>query len=219
GQVNPFGLAFDPLGNLFSTDCHTLPAYQLIRGAWYPSFGKPHDGLGYGPTIMSHQHGSTGLAGIVYYAADHFPADYLGTLFIGNPVTRRINHDKLETHGSTYKAIEQPDFLICDDPWFRPVHMQLGPDGAIYVADFYNRIIGHYEVPLTHPLRDRERGRIWRIVYRGKDGKAKPPKMPGDLTQASLDRLIELLGDPNLTVRTLATNELVDRSHRSQGRE
>src|SRR5262245_30176953 len=65
GQVNPFGVAFDPLGNVFSTDCHTLPAYQLIRGAWYPSFGKPHDGLGFGPTIMSHQHGSTGLAGIV----------------------------------------------------------------------------------------------------------------------------------------------------------
>ncbi len=219
GQVNPFGLAFDPLGNLFSTDCHSLPAYQLIRGAWYPSFGKPHDGLGYGPTIMSHQHGSTGLAGIVYYAADHFPADYQDTLFIGNPVTRRINHDKLETHGSTYRAIEQPDFVICDDPWFRPVHMQLGPDGAIYVADFYNRIIGHYEVPLTHPLRDRERGRIWRIVYRGKDGKHPLPKMPGDITPASLDRLIELLGHPNLTVRTLATNELVDRSDHSHGRE
>ena len=54
-----------------------------------------------------------------------------------------------------------------DDPWFRPVDIELGPDGALYVADFYNRIIGHYEVPLTHPGRDRERGRIWRIVYRG----------------------------------------------------
>ena len=80
GQVNPFGLAFDPLGNLFSSDCHSEPLYQLLAGGYYPSFGKPHDGLGYGPTIMSHQHGSTGLAGIVYYAADHFPADYLGTL-------------------------------------------------------------------------------------------------------------------------------------------
>ena len=41
-----------------------------------------------------------------------------------------------------------------DDPWFRPVDLQLGPDGALYVADFYNRIIGHYEVPLDHPGRD-----------------------------------------------------------------
>ena len=45
------------------------------------------------------------------------------------------------------------------------MHVKLGPDGALYVADFYNRIIGHYEVPLDHPGRDHERGRIWRIVY------------------------------------------------------
>src|SRR5262249_10588878 len=43
GQVNPFGLALDPLGNLFSCDCHSRPIYQLLRGAYYPSFGKPHD--------------------------------------------------------------------------------------------------------------------------------------------------------------------------------
>ena len=66
--------------------------------------------------------------------------------------------------------------MVSDDPWFRPVDIELGPDGALYVADFYNRIIGHYEVPLDHPGRDRERGRIWRIVYKGKDGKARPPR-------------------------------------------
>ena len=49
GQVNPFGLAFDPLGNLYSCDCHSRPVYQLLRGAWYPSFGKPDDGLGLRP--------------------------------------------------------------------------------------------------------------------------------------------------------------------------
>ncbi len=53
--------------------------------------------------------------------------------------------------------------------------IELGPDGALYVADFYNRIIGHYEVPLTHPGRDRDRGRIWRIVYKGADARTLPP--------------------------------------------
>ena len=89
----------------------------------------------------------------------------------------RINHDRVEWHGSSPTAIEQPDFLWSEDNWFRPVDIELGPDGALYVADFYNRIIGHYEVPLTHPGRDRHRGRIWRIVYRGTDGK-KPAKSP-----------------------------------------
>ena len=204
GQVNPFGLVFDPLGNLYSSDCHSRPIYQLLRGAWYPSFGKPDDGLGFGPEMCFHDHGSTGIAGIVYYAADQFPKAYHNRMFIGNPVTNRINQDTIEWRGSTPKAIEQPDFLISDDSWFRPVDLKLGPDGALYVADFYNRIIGHYEVPLTHPGRDRTSGRIWRIVYRGIDGKGKL-----DAANAFEGRTnSENLGSPNLTVRALTTNRL-----------
>ena len=67
-------------------------------------------------------------------------------MFLGNVVTNRINLDKIEWHGSTPMAMEQPDFLVSNDPWFRPVDIKLGPDGALYVADFYNQIIGHYEV-------------------------------------------------------------------------
>jgi putative membrane-bound dehydrogenase-like protein len=211
GQVNPFGLCFDPLGNLYSADCHSQPAYQLLRGGYYPSFGKPHDGLGYAPAIMNHDHGSTAIAGIVYYAADNFPEEYRDTIFMGNVVTNRINHDRLERHGSSVKAILQPDFLVSDDPWFRPVDLVLGPDGAIYVADFYNRIIGHYEVPLTHPGRDHERGRIWRIVYRGKTGGERPRSPIADFARASIPELVEGLGHPNLTVRTRATHALVER--------
>jgi putative heme-binding domain-containing protein len=211
GQVNPFGLCFDPWGYLYSADCHSRPLYQLIRGAYYPSFGKPHDGLGFGPEMVGHDHGSTAIAGILWYSADQFPAAYHGSMFVGNVVTNRINHDRIEWHGSSPKGIEQPDFLASDDPWFRPVDMKIGPDGAIYVADFYNRIIGHYEVPLNHPGRDRERGRIWRIAYRG-DHKGTPAPRR-DWTRATPTELARDLAHPNLTVRVLATQQLMLRGN------
>ena len=211
GQVNPFGLCFDPLGNLYSADCHTRPIYQLLREAWYPSFGKPHDGLGFGPEMLQHDHGSTAIAGIVNFADDAiFPKDFQNNMFVGNVVTNRINRDRLERHGSTYKAIEMPDFVKCDDPWFRPVDIKLGPDGAIYVADFYNRIIGHYEVPLTHPGRDHERGRIWRIVAVDENGKPKLHPVVDPATASDAD-VVKMLEHPNLTVRTNATHELIRR--------
>jgi putative heme-binding domain-containing protein len=205
GQVNPFGLMFDPLGDLWSADCHSSPVYQLLRGAFYPSFGKPDDGLGFGPNICDHLHGSTAIAGMVFYAADNFPPEFRDNTFVGNVMTCRINRDSLEEHGSTRIAREQPDFLYSDDPWFRPVDLQLGPDGAIYVADFYNRIIGHYEVPLTHPGRDRLSGRIWRISYGGKVVE------PFDLSRAAAEALIAELANSNITRRMLAMNQLVDR--------
>jgi putative membrane-bound dehydrogenase-like protein len=214
GRVNPFGMCFDPLGNQFVSDCHTLPAYMVLRGGWYPTFWSAaqgrEDGLGYAPSMMDHLHGSTAIAGIVCYSAPQFPEEYQGTLFIGNPVTGRIDHDRLDVHGSSYKAVELPDFLRCDDPWFRPVDLKLAPDGSLFVADFYNRIIGHYEVPLTHPGRDHDRGRIWRIVYTGTKG-APTRKMP-DLAKATTEDLVGLLGDENLAVRTMATNALAARS-------
>jgi putative heme-binding domain-containing protein len=212
GQVNPFGLAWDGLGNLYSADCHSMPLTQLLRGAYYVSFGKPNDGLGFAPHMIDFgQNHSTALCGLVFYEADQFPKEYRGQLFMGDVVLTRVNSYKIELTGSSPKATFQK-FITSDDPWFRPVDLRLGPDGAIYVADFYNRIIGHYEVPLNHPGRDRDSGRIWRIVWKGTDGKAAPPKRPyDDLTKETPEKLAELLGHPNLTVRMQATNEMAER--------
>lgn len=207
GQVNPFGLCFDPRGNLYSADCHSSPIYQLLPGGIYPSFGKPHDGLGYAPTTIQHSHNSTALCGIVYISDPSWPRELQNNILVGNVGTSRINRDEITFRGTSSVGKEMPDFLSTDDPWFRPVDLQFGPDGALYVADFYNKIIGHYEVPLTHPGRDRERGRIWRIVYKGKDGKRVAPTMA---LGTNLPELINELASENPTRRTLALHEICD---------
>ncbi|MFM9961260.1 MAG: PVC-type heme-binding CxxCH protein [Planctomycetaceae bacterium] len=205
GQVNPFGMCFDPLFNIFTADCHTKPITQLLRGGYYQSFGKPHDGLGFVPEIMSHTHGTTANCGIVAYYGGHFPKEWEGMFFTGNVMTSRVNVDAPEYHGSTILAKERPDFVISKDPWFRPVDLQCGPDGALYILDFYNKIIGHYEVDLKHPGRDRHRGRVWKVIH-----KATPlHKMP-DLRTQTPEQLVELLAHDNLTVRLLATQRLCD---------
>ena len=207
GQVNPFGLAFDPLGNLFSSDCHSEPLFQLLAGGYYPSFGKPHDGLGFAPNMMEKIRGSTAIDGVSVYADDLWPEEFRGNLFFGDVMASRVMRDRTTAAGSTLISKAAPDFVATDDPWFRPVDTQLGPDGALYIADFYNKIIGHYEVPLTHPGRDRTSGRIWRIVYKGTDGKARvrPTALPTDLKG-----LVKELASPSLPRRTLAMNTLFD---------
>ena len=213
GQVNPFGMTVDPWFNLYTADCHSKPITQLIPGAYYDSFGKPHDGLGFAPHVTAHPHKSTGLCGLVWYDANQFPAEYKSTMFLGDVVSNCISHDKIDWKGASPVATEKPDFLTSKDRWFRPVDIKLGPDGALYVADFYNKIIGHYEVDLKDPRRDKDRGRLWRIVWKGKDGKVPAPKFHrADFTAATDAELSGDLIHPNLTVRFLAGHQLRHRS-------
>ena len=213
GQVNPFGLAYDEWGYLYATDCHTSPLYQLIRGADYPHFGKKETGIGFAPDTKPHGAESTALSGLAYYAATQFPEAYRHNFYIGDVVTCRIHRNSFTFQGSTPVATAEEDLLKSDDPWFRPVDIKLGPDGALYVADFYNSIIGHYEVPLDHPQRDKVRGRIWRITYRGSNQEAAP-----NLATASVATLIATLEHDNLTVRMTAANQLTDRVGREAAR-
>ena len=204
GRINPFGLAYDELGYLYSTDCHTSPLYQLIRGGDYTQWGK-EEGMGFAPDMKPLEKEATALAGIAYYADNHYPEDYQSNFYIGDAVASRVYRNSFTFKNSTPVGKLEQEFVLSEDPWFRPVDIKLGPDGALYIADFYNSIIGHYEVPLDHPKRDKVRGRIWRVTYKGKTNKSM------DLTTASLTALISSLDHDNLVVRLASADQLVER--------
>lgn len=208
GRINPFGLAFDELGYLYSTDCHTSPLYQLIKGGDYSQWGK-EEGMGFAPDMKPFENEATALAGLAYYADVKYPESYQKNLFIGDVVASRVYRNSFFFMGATPVGKREADFVLSEDPWFRPVDVKLGPDGAIYIADFYNSIIGHYEVPLDHPKRDRVSGRIWRVTYKGQSNKKQ------DLTTATVQELIAALNANNIKIRIEAANQLVNRIGKS----
>ena len=116
GQVNPFGMTFDPLGDLFNADCHTRPIMLLLRGGYYDSFGRPHNGLGYVPPVMEHSHGSTAIAGTTRYTGLNFPPQFRGNMFVGNVMTSRVNRDSVHERRASLQAIEEPDFVVSTTP-------------------------------------------------------------------------------------------------------
>jgi len=204
GQVNPFGLAYDENGYIYSTDSHSSPLHQLINGGDYPHFGKLEI-MAFGPDMKPLEKEATALCGIAYYADTKFPKEHQGNLYIGDALYSRVHRYSYVNNGSTPVGKSEEDLIKSEDPWFRPVNVKLGPDGAIYVADFYNSIIGHYEVPLGHPRRDKSRGRIWRITYKGQHHERK------DLSNAPVEELIAGLNHDNLPIRMTATDQLTDR--------
>jgi putative membrane-bound dehydrogenase-like protein len=159
----------------------------------------------------------------VIYAADAFPADYPGNSFVCDPANNLVHRDALVPHGATFTAKRcdlDTEFMASTDNWFRPVWLTLGPDGALYVLDFYREVI---ETPLSLPddikkklnLESRGRGRIWRVVAEreGMNDREKAQRKPG-LRQAPTKDLVAHLADANLWWRLTAQRLLVERQDR-----
>ena len=128
----------------------------------------------------------------------HFPEEWQGALVTGGYINNAVWTLKVSPDGAGMKAEDHPTLpplVQSTHGSFRPVDVKLGPDGALYICDWYNPIIGHYQASFRHPDRDKVHGRIWRVTYKGSPLLTPPPI----LAQAApdLNMLCELLRSPN----------------------
>jgi putative heme-binding domain-containing protein len=118
----------------------------------------------------------------------HFPDDWQGVMLAGGFMNNAVYALRITVDGASFSVADREPLLTSTHTSFRPVDVKIGPDGAVYVTDWFNPIIGHYQASFRHPDRDKMHGRIWRITAKGRP-LVKPPKLEGDSPAELLDHL------------------------------
>jgi len=203
GTSNPWGVDFDDNGQAFATACVIPHLFHLTQGGRYNRQAGNH----FNPhvfadivTVADHRHylgntphggnlrsnqagGGHAHCGAMIYLGDAFPDEYRGTLFMNNIHGNRVNNDRLERSGSGFIGRHVDDFLLANDTWFRGINLRTGPDGAVYLIDWYDEQACHDKTPETW---DRTNGRLYRVAY------GEPRRVAVDLSALTGAELVRL---------------------------
>ncbi|MCA9065609.1 MAG: c-type cytochrome, partial [Planctomycetaceae bacterium] len=182
GTTNPWGLDYNEDGQFFMTNNVQGHLWHVIPGARYQRmYGQDFNPYSFELMDMTADHyhwdtttkwtesrdgkandfgGGHSHVGALIYHGNNFPAEYRGKIFMCNTHGRRINVNRLDREGSGYVGRREPDFMLVKNPWFRGVDIKMGPEGAMYVADWSDNGECH-----DHDGIHRTSGRIYRIAY------------------------------------------------------
>jgi putative membrane-bound dehydrogenase-like protein len=211
GTSNPWGIAFDHEGSAFVSACVIDHLWHLVRTGYYHRQGGPYPPFTWKiDSIVKHTHQKAAYCGLEYYDSDAYPEQYRNKLYMGNIHGGCINVDKLQRDGSTYFATGEPDFLTANDAWFMPVSQKTGPDGCLYILDWYDRYHCYQDANRDSAGIDRLKGRLYRVRY-----KDTPRAKAFDLAKESDEKLFERLNSSNGFFRDVAMRLLIER--RMQG--
>jgi putative membrane-bound dehydrogenase-like protein len=216
GTSNPWGIDFNDRGQAFATACVIPHLYHVIQGGRYQrQAGQHFDVYAYDDlkTIADHRHyageigehawwghepttpkstldagGGHAHCGAMVYLGGSFPSEFRDRLLMNNIHGNRVNTDILEPRGSGYAGRHGSDLLISNDAWFRGISLRYGPDGAVYLIDWYDQNACHRVDPL---IWDRGNGRLYRVAY----GESKAARV--DLAALGDLELVELQLHPN----------------------
>jgi putative membrane-bound dehydrogenase-like protein len=208
GGGNTFGLDFEKHGQAIAgTNWGGKAMLHQMQGAYYvkgfSKHGPLHNPHAYGyfdhVPYENFKGGHVTCGGIVYQA-DAYPPEYRDQYIAGNLLSSALYWHKLTPQGSSFTAKHGGDFLVANDSWFRPVDCFQGPDGSVYIADWYDKRAAHLD-PIDNW--DKTNGRIYKVEYKG----TKPvPAM--DLAKKTSAELVELLKHPNKWWRNEARRQL-----------
>ena len=201
GWVNAWGHAFDRWGQSFVTDGaggqginHAIPG-----GSYETAVGVSRILPGLNP-------GSPKFCGAEILSGRHLPDDVQGDILTNDFRANNVRRFDLTDEKSSFHSEPKPDLIKTRYQAFRPIDIKMGPDGAIYVADWYNPIINHGEVDFRDPRRDHTHGRIWRITAKNRPLVKRP-----NLADATVPQLLDFLKAPEAWTRHFARRTLKDR--------
>ncbi len=210
GGGNAFGVEFDASGRLLSGhNGGDTRGFHYVQGGFsrkgFEKHGELSNPFAFGFfEPISHHSAPRFTHALAVNDAPALGEKYAGSLFGVAPLQGQVVRSAIRPDRSSLATQDLDIPLACDDSWFRPVDLQLGPDGALYVCDFYEQRIdhaSHYQGRI-----DRDRGRIWRLAAAG----APPARLP-NLAQDDGTALVERLSDPNRWIRQTALLELAHR--------
>lgn len=216
GGGNTFCVEFDRKGRLFSgTNWGNQRGLYFVQGGYYvKGWGKhgpltnPH-AYGFFNHMPHHGDEARFSHAFIIYEADALPEKYFGKLFGIVPLHNRVQVSELAPDGSSFRTRDTERAVESTDKWFRPVDIKLGPDGGVYLVDWYDIRLSHVD---PRDNWDRSNGRIYRLT------KKEAPKIkPFDLGKASGDELIKTLSHPNKWWRQMALRVIADRADKPLG--
>ena len=205
GTSNPWGIDFNDYGHPFVTVCVIPHLFHVIQGARYHRQAGSHfnsDTYDDIKTIADHVHwvgkrgphagnfrsaakggGHAHAGAMIYLGGDSWPAEYRNRIFMNNINGSRVNVDHLERKGSGYTGIHQNDFVVTNDSWSQWLNFRYGPDGSVFVIDWYDKNQCHSPNPDVH---DKTMGRIFKITHRNDQW------VQADLSKLSGTALVDL---------------------------
>jgi hypothetical protein len=228
---NTWGLGFSEDGIVFGSTANNNPSmympipnryYEAVNGWSASRIDSIADSTRFYPITPKvrqvdwHDRYTAG-AGHALYTARSFPKEYWNRVaFVAEPTGHLLGRFRLEPRGADFMAHNDRNFLASDDEWTAPTVAEVGPDGALWVIDWYNYIIQHNPTPIGKKLgkgnayettlRDKRHGRVYRVTAK----QTQPPPMP-QLQNASPRHLVAALQNDNMLWRLHAQRLLVER--------